>query len=191
MKKFLLTFILLVCVMGVSTFAWEPMDLTTYPSFTKPGDWILNLGMGFSGIPGQGRNYGKDYIFIPPVHLSLDRNVPLGDKGLPFFFGGFLDHWGYGSKIKDQKYYYSSIGLGVRFGYHFNWGVDKLDTYAVTQAGWSIWAGKKDYLPTKFGWPSLSINIGARYFLIDWFGFWAEAGMGSLFSVNLGLAFKF
>ena len=190
MKKAFLAVVLVVIITGGSLFAWEPTDLMEYPPCMEAGDWILNLGVGFHGLPS---NLGGDYIWIPPFHFSLDVNTPLGDNKLPFFFGGSFGYWGHGYKHKDSKHswYYSAITPGFRFGYHFNWDVEKLDTYAVTKLGWTLYTGDKDYHPHKLGFPSVGINLGARFFPISWFGFWLEAGFGSYYSVDIGIAFKF
>jgi hypothetical protein len=190
MKKLFVLVILFAVIASASLCAWEPNDLTKYPSVTKPGDWLINVGVGLGGHMGVLYDYGASFIFVPPMHIAVDTNVPLGAQGLPFFFGGLIGYSGYGSNGNlVPKYYYSTINIAFRFGYHFNWGIDRLDTYAVVKAGWSIYAG--DNLPTTFGWPIAGLNIGARYFLTNWFGFWAEAGIGSYYSVDIGLAFKF
>ena len=193
MKKLFVTVMLFVGIACASLYAWEPNDLTKYPSVTKPGDWLINVGVGLGGNMVGRYNYGPDFIFVPPMHIAVDYNVPLGAQGLPFFFGGLVGYSGYGFKGNQymSKYYYSTINIAFRFGYHFNWGIDKFDTYAVAKAGWSIYAGDKAYLPTKIGSLIVGINVGARYFLTDWFGFWAEVGIGSYYSVDIGLAFKF
>jgi len=184
MKKILLT-ALLIGIAGASLSAWEPNDLTKYPKFTKEGDWILNLGIGL-GVPNFS---GNGYVYILPVRLSFDRNTPLGDRKLPFFFGGIVGYSGEGYR---DVWFVNRISLGVRFGYHFNWGVDKLDTYAVTTVGWIVHAGK-DYSShfTGNGVPLYGVDVGARYFISEGFGFWAEGGFGAVSFFNVGLSFKF
>jgi len=184
-KKLILSLVLFFGIVGASLFAWEPNDLTKFPSFTKEGDWILNFGVGF-GVPAFS---GSGYIYFPPVRLSFDRNTTLGDRKLPFFFGGIVSYSGEGYS---DDWFVSRISLGVRFGYHFNWGVDRLDTYAVTTAGWIIHAGK-DYSShfSGIGEPLYGVDVGARYFISDGFGFWAEAGFGAVSFFNVGLSFKF
>ena len=188
MKKFFITVFLLVGITVASLFAWEPIDLTKYPSCMGPKSWILNVGVGLGDMP----ILRTHYFFIPPVSVSLDKNVPLSDKGLPFFFGGFVSYWGNGFRDGKDHWYYSVLTPAVRIGYHFNWDVDKLDTYAVTKVGYKIYIGEGFGDLYKFGFPSIGVSIGARFFPLDWFGFWAEAGVGTyLYSVDLGLAFKF
>jgi hypothetical protein len=172
MKKFIVFCLLFLIFSGVFVFAWEPEDLTKFPPSMKAGDLIANLGIGLY-TPG----YLSSGSYIPSARFSLDGNIGIGDKKLPFFAGGVVSYWGYES-------YYHHLSLGGRFGYHFNWGVDKLDTYAVTTAGWII--------HFKYGgWTLFGVNVGARYFVNNWFGFWAEAGYTSYSLFDIGVSFKF
>jgi len=197
MKKLFLVLIF-ISITGASLFAWEPQDLTKFPLGMDSKSWILNLGMGLPSVSEQ----GKDFISIPPMRLSLDRNVEMGDNKLPFFIGGIFGYsgWGYTGrewnydegKWQDKKYFFHDLSFGVRFGYHFNWDVKNLDTYAVTTAGWTIHSG--DYYintPKDPGVLYYGVNIGARYFLNNWFGFWVEAGYNALSFLDIGLSFKF
>jgi len=185
MKKLFLVVLLIgiaAALLPSSLSAWEANDLTKYPSFTKDGDWILNLGIGF---PGR-------YGFIPPVRLSFDRNTALGDQKLPFFFGGHVGYSGYGYLDKN-KWFVHRIPVGFRFGYHFNWAVPNLDTYAVTTAGYVFHIGTGEYRGyySEFGDFMIGVNIGARYFISKGFGFWLEAGYTSFSFLDIGLSFKF
>ncbi|MDR2941258.1 MAG: hypothetical protein LBV17_01520 [Treponema sp.] len=170
MKKLL--FILFLVFAGVVVFAWEPQDLTKYPACMKEGTIITNIGIGLY-VPG---NMDRGSYF-PATRFSLDGNIGIGDKKLPFFIGGVASYWGFGS-------HYHHLSVGGRFGYHFNWGIEKLDTYAVSTAGWIIHFDQG-------GAPLFGVNVGARYFLNDWFGFWAEGGYSSFSLFDIGIAFKF
>jgi len=191
MKKLLLALVV-VFVTGTSLFAWEPEDLTKFPLGQDGKNWILNLGIGFPDF-----NKFKDVYYFPPVRLSLDKNVEMGDKKLPFFIGGILSYQGHGYKERKWSYakgeyyenvYYHDFSIGGRFGYHFNWGVNNLDTYAVTTAGWIIQRG--DYIDP--GLFLYGVNIGARYFISKGFGFWAEGGYNTNYlNLDIGFAFKF
>jgi len=186
MKRFF-PVIFLIFIAGGSLFAWEPNDLTKYPKFTKEGDWILNLGVGL----GHPLPYSDGYIYIPHVRLSFDRNTPLGDIKLPFFFGGIV---GYSGEGYVDDWYVNKISLGFRVGYHLNWGIDNFDTYAVTTLGWIIHAGNNyQYHYPLIGHFLFNINVGARYFISKGFGFWVEFGYGylPLSWVDIGLSFKF
>ena len=169
MKKLLFVLLLLIVISSVSMFACEPSDLTEYPDCMDAGDFIINIG---AGLPFDW--YG---LVVPPVRVSVDYNLAIGDMGLPFFAGGIL---GYSYR---SIHYFST---GGRFGYHFNWGVDKLDTYAVTTVGWIVYVGG-----SSIGIPFVGINVGARYFINKNFGFWAEAGFNTFSIFDIGLAFKF
>jgi len=184
MKKL---FLVLIAVLntGTSLFAWEPNDLTKFPPGMDSKSWILNLGVGlFETV-----TIGKDYIYIPPVRLSLDRNVEIGDNKLPFFIGGILGYRGYGYK---DVWFDHKISMGGRLGYHFNWGVKNLDTYAVTTAGYTFYTYTgKDYYRSNVGEVLWGVNLGARYFISKGFGFWIETGYTSLSWLDIGFAFKF
>jgi hypothetical protein len=184
MKKLLLCALLFGILSG-AVFAWEPEDLMKCPLGQEAGDFILNAGVGFD-YPGT---LGSGYVYIPPIRASLDYNIAIGDHALPFFAGGAFAYSGYGYK---DEWFYSRISVAGRFGYHFNWDVERLDTYALTTAGWMLYAGDTKHAATTWGWPIFDIRIGARWFLVDWFGFWTEAGFGaSIFTADLGIAFKF
>jgi hypothetical protein len=182
MRKLLLTLILTVLT-EVSLFAWEPEDLTKFPPCMNGKSWLLNFGVGFYDLG----KFGGDYIYIPPLRLTLDRNIEMGDNKLPFFAGGLFGYSGYGYK---KDWFNHNISIGGRFGYHFNWDVKNLDTYAVTTTGWTIYAGDK-WGNNGIGGFLWSLSLGARYFVSKGFGFWAETGFSTFSWLDIGLAFKF
>ncbi|MCL2211487.1 MAG: hypothetical protein FWB95_06165 [Treponema sp.] len=198
MKKTLIILFILFAFMATTLSAWSPEDLTKFPPCMEADDWILNLGVG---IHGRIFNYfGNGYWCIPPLRLSFDRNAALGDKGLPFFFGGLVGYelWGYKGNYWNYYYVYHKIPVGFRAGYHFNWGVDKLDTYAVATAGYKISIRTHERYGTEYYSSSLiddlflGFSLGARWFVNKGFGFWAEIGTGTyLFNFDIGLSFKF
>lgn len=183
MNRFLLSFAILICIQAVPAFAWEPADLMSYPKGMEAGDFILNTGIGFD-IP---EHSGSGLLYIPPIHASLDYNLPLGDKKLPFFIGGVGGYSAYGH---GDDWFYNKIYIGGRLGYHFNWDVKNLDTYAVATAGWIVYVGDGIPETQKNGWPLVGVNIGARYFFNSFFGIWAVAGY-SISLIDLGLCFRF
>ncbi|AEF82696.1 hypothetical protein [Leadbettera azotonutricia] len=183
MKRYFLSLIMLACLSAVCVFSWEPSDLMDYPEGMEAGNFMLNFGAGLD-VP---EHSGPGYLYIPPIHASLDYNLALGDKRMPFFVGGTGGYSGYGY---EDEWFYSKIYLGGRFGYHFNWGIRNLDTYAAATAGWIIYAGSGIAQNRKYGWPLIGVNIGARYFFSSVFGIWAEIGY-SLSLIDAGLTFKF
>lgn len=177
MKKLLSVFVLFAALTVASLSAWEPEDLTKYPGGQKAGDRIFNIGAGLPLV-------WNDLALIP-LRVSGDVNVPLGDLGLPFFFGGSVGISGY--KYADENYIWMPIG--ARVGYHFNWDIENLDTYAVISTGWTLYLG--DGRPNGFGSFLYDFKFGARYFLMDWFGFWSEMGFGLTSLIDIGISFKF
>ena len=195
MKKIVLVLVFLLVFSAASLSAWEPSDLTKLPSCMSEKNWILNLGvsldMGWLGDLSR----GGDFYSIPFVRLSFDKNVPIGDKNLPFFIGGIIGYsaWGY---TGNNAYAHHYIPLGVRFGYHFNFGVDNLDVYAVTTAGYRIhlFTGDK-YYNNRNAFDLINdlmfgVNFGARWFVNSGFGFWAEVGYVGDLNLDIGIAFK-
>ena len=182
MKKRLFLFVLVAVIAAGALSAWEPNDLVKFPSGIEDGTWIINFGAGLY-IPGSLIN-----AYIPAIHLSVDRSTGLGEQKLPFFFGGLF---GYSGEGYTPLWFVHKITIGGRFGYHFNWGVDKLDTYAVTTAGVIIHTGNFGNRYNGGNWVLFGVNVGARYFFTDWFGLWAEAGYTSFSLFDIGVAFKF
>jgi len=194
MKKLLLALVV-VFITGASLFAWEPNDLTKFPIGQDGKNWILNLGVGIPKVVEKSE--WEDFVYIPPLRLSLDKNVGIGDKQLPFFIGGILGYTGWGYTIKywdhKEKHFYNNISIAGRFGYHFNWDVKNLDTYAVTTTGYTFYTHTGDHYEKRgIGAVLWGVNLGARYFVSDWFGFWVETGfIFDAFSADIGIAFKF
>jgi len=173
MKKLLLAFIL-IGITVTSLFAFNVEDLTKFPSCMDEKSWIINAGVGLPSF--------FDDINVPPIHVTVDRNIGIGDKKLPFFAGGFVGFSGYSSgRYSSSRYFSYSIPVGGRFGYHLNWGVKNLDTYGVATFGWII----GEIMPL------VGVNFGVRYFVTNWFGFWAEAGYTTFSFLDLGVSFKF
>jgi len=190
MKKLFLVLVV-IFITGASLFAWEPADLTKFPIGQDGKSWILNFGVGLSDL----KISSKGDTYIPRLRLSLDKNIGIGDKKLPFFAGGIVSYSGHGYKDDWNDWYTDDIFVGGRFGYHFNWNVKNLDTYAVTTTGAVVSSYKdKKYSNNNhnnidFSW---GINLGVRYFISSGFGFWAETGFAyDAFNADIGLAFKF
>ena len=185
MKKVILAIVLFVGVSTAAMYAWNPGYLATYPKCTKGGDWQINLGIGLPSLESG------HTLYIPPVRLTFDKNTPLGKGKLPFFFGGLLTFSA--SKIKANDHIVSNINAGFRFGYHFNWDVDRLDTYIVSNVGVGLKIANNKLEGNDAFWPAIGTNIGARWYVSDSFGFWAEGGFGFhdlTPNVNIGFAFK-
>ncbi|GHV30782.1 hypothetical protein AGMMS4952_18290 [Spirochaetia bacterium] len=202
MKKILSSVLLCFALAGASVFAFEGDDLKTYPSATPKGSFLINAGVGIGPTI-----YGD--INIPPIGLTVDYNLPLFG-GLPFTIGGLFEFAGskydfnssWGGVTWGYTELHSFLSIGGRFGYHLNWGVDKLDTYVVAGVGWTIgivdrtysgdWGGYSKPSEDAHGSFLFDINIGARWFFIPNLGAFLEIGGGyhNLSTVSLGVAVK-
>ena len=191
MKKLLLCLLFFAGLAVIPAAAWEPNDLTKYPSIMNENNWIFNFGIGLPHI--EDLFYSDDDItHVWPFCLTLDRNLSIGEKKLPFFLGGHIGYSGIGYLNRGFE---NRIILGARFGYHFNWGIENLDTYAVTTAGWIFLTGndyyRNNYSEARKGIIHVGVKIGARWFVYDFFGFWAEAGYTTSSILDAGITFKF
>jgi hypothetical protein len=168
------------------------LNLKAYPTPIKPGNWMINLGVGF-GTPLNGKTV------IPPLTASLD--YALG--GLPFtlgVLGGFTtSEQTSGSSAWGYTYDYTGIAVAGRFGYHPDLGVKNLNISANIALGYYIYTGKATYTA---GWSGptsdsdnysrlyLGFNLGARYFFTNNFGAFVDFGYSAMSLVTAGLSFK-
>jgi hypothetical protein len=170
------------------------VDLTKYPSAVPANSWTLDLGIGFNS-PAHGD------LKLPPISFSADYALPIG--GLPFFVGGIAGIYmsGYDNNYVnyEQKWRYTVLDIGGRFGYHFNWDVDKLDTYALVTLGLDMrfakvetkWSGHSESASdsdTDLFW---GFAIGGRYFFTPNIGAFLELGYSALSFATLGVTFHF
>ena len=182
-------------VFGVSVSGFA-LDWTAYPDTIEKGNLIINAGVGF-GTP----LYGD--MTIPPIIASVDYALPLG--GLPFTLGGFFGfnqskyEWslaGYG-----YTYTYTGMAFGARLGYHPDFGVKNLDTYAALALGYYLFGAEAEYTgnwgiiaktePAKYDTFYYGFNLGARYFFTGNIGIWAELGYSALSYISAGITVKF
>jgi hypothetical protein len=187
MKK-LLVFFIVLAVFG--TLSVSALDLTSFPAAVSESHVLINAGVGF----GSAR-YGS--MTIPPLTATVDIPVALG--GLPFSFGGMFgftqSRWTY---YGNDYLAYNVFVFGGRANYHFNFGVNKLDTYAGLTLGWEIgtWSSSNDaddYWLKYYGNYSgfhFGFQAGVRYFFTNNIGAFAELGYGFTY-VKAGLALKF
>jgi hypothetical protein len=200
MKKSILILVLCAGITGISAFAFEAKDLLTYPSAVPAGSFTIDAGIGLN-IPVYG------IMAFPPIIVTLDYALPIG--GLPFSVGGAFGI--YGSSGENSYVVNAQVGsisftdswlfmsFGGRFAYHFNWTIDKLDTYAVTSLGWTVVSYKREVhrgsvLPDDAearGHVFWGIGIGGRYFFTPNVGIFLELGYSDLSFATLGASFTF
>jgi hypothetical protein len=184
MKKLVVCLLLAVLIAGsVSALDWE-----SYPDAVKPGNWVINAGIGF-GTPLAGS------VTIPPLTVIVDYMLPLG--GLPFSVGGQFGFTASEWKFPGYSYEYTGLVFAGRFGYHPNFELGiPLDLYAVLSLGFYSYGGKYkgtggstsvvDY--STFLW---GIDIGGRWFFTDTIGAFLEVGYNRFAYVTGGISFKF
>ncbi|MDR3138926.1 MAG: hypothetical protein LBT95_04555 [Treponema sp.] len=193
---------ILFCFAGMPVFG---IDLTEYPGAINKGAILFNIGAGY----GTSINTGTK-TRVPPVIASADYALSIG--GLPFSLGLILGFSGEYTKdpgiplpespdkTGSSDFSYYVFGAGGRFSYHFNWGVNKLDTYATITAGfllnsWNYTIEALDGGNTTGSYseflPLWGVNIGGRYFFVPHFGLFLDLGYTRLTVISLGMAFKF
>jgi hypothetical protein len=185
-KKILLGLLIGLTLVG----SLSAVDWKGYPDPLRENKLFINAGIGF----GSGLGSGK--LSVPPIQVSADYVLPLG--GLPFTLGGMFGFSRYKSEPYGYTYTYTGLAFGARLGYHPDFGVDKLDTYATLTLGYYSYKAK---VKTNIaGMPSASSDfsrllwgpsIGARYFFTPLIGAYAELGWSDFSYINLGVALKF
>ena len=182
MRKFYLSVV--VCLLAVA--------YSSAQSAFEKGSNVVNLGVGFGGNLYSGSLYrGSGYSRLPYVSLSFERCIidNLFDDKSAIGVGGLVGFTS--AKMKD---YWTStdIAIGARGAFHYQF-VDKLDTYAGVMIGYNIntwkWKGSGSGSTGSSGL-TWSTFVGARYYLTDAIGVFAEVGWGYTV-LNAGLAFKF
>jgi hypothetical protein len=192
MKKLSLCVLLAACLAGHSLFA---IDFYNYGAGLGAGNLLINAGFGL-GAPLFGETV------VPPLSASVDYFYAL--NGFPLSFGGLIGlttselDFSYGSF--GYTYSYSMFTLGARLGWHFDFGIDKLDTYGTLTLGYIFASVKADYTgdwgytsqsdPVATGSFLFGLNVGARYFFTDMIGAYAEVGYSAFSCVSLGLTLK-
>ena len=128
MKKLFVCAAVMYCLATAPVSSWDASRLTSYPDVMWDGDWLINVGAGIG--------YFEDHITVP-ILLTFEYALPIG--GLPFTLGGLVGIFWFDKSYSTGDPYtgyreenpvtYTSIPLGFRLAYHFNFGVDNLDTY--------------------------------------------------------------
>jgi hypothetical protein len=170
MKKLVLTLAVLVVTGG----AVSAVDLLKYPPPVEGGDFMLNVGGGFS-LPYE-RFYGFDMMILP-VFATGEYALPVK---LPISVGGIIGIWQYGW----DGNVYTYVPLAARANWHWAFNVNWLDFYTGISAG---------YLYSTTGYMPFIIcaQIGAHFYFKKNIGIGVEVDAGSLMLTNASVAFKF
>ncbi len=145
----------------------------------EQGSLVANVGVGLGGGLGLPISASVDYGFKEKISLGGFVGFSTTNEDLGFF-----------------KVNYTYILVGARAAYHFDLGVDKLDPYAGAMLGYN--AASVGFEPDP-GPPFNNITAGgvilggfagARYYITDNIGAFAELGYG-LGTATIGVAYKF
>ena len=135
----------------------------------KQNDWEnqVSLGFGFGGVLGRPWKY---HSRNPSISISYERHIQ------DFGIGGV-----FGYTSADDYYTSKFVLIGVQIFYHKQF-FDNIDTYIGAMSGYNGSGHGGHY--------SYALFVGARYFVDDWFGFFAEVGYGYTY-INVGFSCKF
>ena len=174
-------------------------------TFTK-GSNVINVGIGLGGYYNY---WGSGYSSTPNFVISYENgtfpNVGPGTISL----GGLLSYKGISDNYTDGYTYTNKWTywiLGFRSAYHWNFtSSTKFDPYAGLMLGYYFLShtySSNDpnynhpgdpyyhYYTDSYGnYASLSLFLGARYYVSNNVGFWAELGWGYT-NLALGVNFK-
>jgi hypothetical protein len=203
MMKRIVTYALLFFIGGFSAFG----QLVSYPDVIHNGTGILDGGVGFGGAvnsPSQNSGYpqfgnGWDYkkAKVPPFFISADFAVPVA--AMPFTLGfetAISSEKGVEITLTNGTTLTPDISLtnlcfAFRLGYHVDFSVKNLDTYALLKLGyirtWGSFGPDKDFTDNNF-W--FGIGVGARYFFLPQFGTFAELGIDTIRIFSFGVSFN-
>jgi hypothetical protein len=181
MKKRIFVALILITVIAGGAFAeWY----NSYAPGIDESKVLINAGVGV------GLGYGS--TGIPPISAAVDFKLPVT---VPITLGaiGTFGTWGY--DLLGVSYSLTTIGIGGRGNYHFNF-VKNLDVYAGLTLGYVIMSykfetGSLGNLGGNAGSFWYGGQIGARYFFTKNIGAYVELGYNALQIAGGGLTFKF
>lgn len=161
---------------------------------------MVNAGIGL-GV-GYGYGFGGALKASPAVSLSLEKGIIEGVGPGVIGVGGLVGYKGYHYDYAgtDYKAKWNNIIVLVRGTYHYDLlQNNKLDTYAGVSLGVRVERYKNTYsdvlggnYDSSYGGATAEggIFLGARYFLTDNLGAFAEAGYDMSY-LKLGLTARF
>ena len=178
MKRFL-PLILFFCLLPL--YAFE----VAYPPLMNNGTIFINTGVGFLGIHTDKK---QENITVPMLTVSMDAAIPVA--GLPFTLGLITGYFSedYSVGVGDMNdIHFDFIPIGARIGFHVDFDVPNLNTYAMLTLGAVI--GLNDIENQYRFW--FGFGIGGRYFFHPNIGAFLELGFDSEQAIAAGVCFKF
>jgi len=199
MKNILVSVIMLLYFSGAPLFA---ADDSSFPPSIEPGNIIANASIGLLDSLALS---GRGAPLVLPLSLSVEYALPIS---LPLSLGAVI---GFASNERsegtgDAKYTFTwpVFSLGVKVAYHFNWAINRLDSYAALTLGANFLSGKaeynenyyKDYTVKPSAGDSatsllLGVELGARFFFSPNFGVFVEEGFNTFTHFRVGIVVKF
>lgn len=164
----------------------------------RQGDLVGNLGIGLGDNLYTSSYYTNKF---PPMSVSMEYGVAdnlikgiNGSIGVGGYFGYASATWK--NRLFAGSFHETAIIIGARGTFHYQF-VNRLDTYAGLMLGYHIASAKAkgdwgDYEPDSPASSAVvaSLFIGARYYLTERFGVFAELGYGIAY-FTLGIAYRF
>jgi hypothetical protein len=194
MKK-VLGLVLFSLVLTVASFSQEQESApaqggsgqwyNSYAAGLKDNSFLINAGVGFGFSPHA---YGS--LSIPPITVGLDYKLPIA---LPITVGAAVSLAQYSFDFVGHNVSFTDIGIGLRGDWHFNFGVEKLDTYAGLTLGYVIdIVGPEEAknIFTGYSYFLYGVHVGGRYFFTDLVGAYLELGYSGLQVASIGVTFK-
>jgi hypothetical protein len=162
--------------------------------------WVVNVGVGVGNDFGYG--FGQALKSTPALTVSVDKTIIEGVGPGSISVGGLVGyqnfHYDYAGTAYKAKWNHV-VALG-RAAYHYNFTQDqKLDTYGGVSLGLRFVSYKDTFLdstpandPDTWGGVTFApgIFVGARYFLTDHVGAFAELGYDMSY-LKFGLTGRF
>ena len=150
------------------------------------GDHVVNLGFA----AGQDWYQYYDKTTFPRILFAYENCIKenLFDNRSFLGIGGFVGGTATKSSFVDAKQ--SFLTIGARSSVHYLF-VNKLDSYAGVLIGTRIIKESSVNYSYSDNELALSINIGARYYLIEQGAVYVELGLGTFNYSSLGISFRF
>jgi hypothetical protein len=185
--------LLLLALMVAGGFAFSA-DLMDYPSPLKGGNFLTDVGIGWSFASGSGTSTSAS-TKIPPIVLSAEYCLP----SIPISAGGIVGfyqyEWRYLGGNTPWVETWTYVTFGARANWHWNISVSWFDLYTGVFVGYTYfsWSSgsnphtgnvNQTYKGIDFGG-----QVGAHFYFAENIGVTAEWGYP--FITKAGLALKF
>lgn len=198
MKKivFIFSITFLICVSGFAqtgkAFYNTPYKTRNSGSFSK-NTGLLTFSYGFPNVSVSGYSHkGNNRVGFGPVYAKYEHGI-IDEVGIGGQLALSTSRYDYGGNEREKI---NAIHFAILGYYHFNKliPVPQLDVYAGS--GFAFRNRTVSYSDDLYDNHTdtnvtLAMKVGARYYVKNHFGFYAEAGFDDMSDVNLGVTFRF